>query len=260
MKLFEKDHQPPTVEPGSGDSAYALVKAASGAVPILGPVAQYFLDTVLMPPLARRQQEWMEEIAESIRKLESAKFVTYDQLRASDKFLDCVASATQVAIRTSDPDKLTALKAAVANSALMPSMDSAFQQVFISLIDRFTAWHLAVLRIFQNPKIWRTEDGRTLNGLPVSIDTDAAKLIEHAYPELRLRPYFYELVWAELAAAGLVENNPLGLHNKGEGDSVKRKRSAPFGDDFLRFIETPEYLRTAAATEAEAARKRNEAV
>ena len=61
--IFDREHEPP--EPTTGDTAYAVVHATMSLVP-----GAAILQLILAPPLARRQSEWMEDMAAAVRRLE----------------------------------------------------------------------------------------------------------------------------------------------------------------------------------------------
>jgi hypothetical protein len=150
MAIFEDDYKPPESE--TGDRAMAVVRSTLGAVPIIGAAAQELLDHVIRPPLVRRQQEWMEDIAGGLRKLEADHGIRPEQLRDNRAFVDAVLSATQAAIRTSQHEKKKALRNAVLNAGLPGAPEVALQQMFISLVDRFSDWHLRILQLFKDPQ------------------------------------------------------------------------------------------------------------
>jgi hypothetical protein len=157
------------------DAVYALVHAAAGLVPGVAEL----LERIIAPPLVRRQREWMDDIAAAVRRLESERAITPEQLRDNPAFIDAVLTATQAAIRTSQRGKLKALRNAVLNSALPTSPDETQQQIFLAMTDRFTALHLAVLTLFHNPFNWRGADGRRVEHRRTGV---AATVLEDAFP------------------------------------------------------------------------------
>lgn len=53
-----------------GDIIYATVKAGLGSIPVLGSAATELFGLVVTPPLDKRRQEWMNEVAERLKELE----------------------------------------------------------------------------------------------------------------------------------------------------------------------------------------------
>jgi hypothetical protein len=231
MAIFDQEHRPP--EPDEFDTGYAVVRAALGGVPLLGSAAQELLQRIIAPPLARRQQEWAESIGAAVRQLEEHKGVTPEQLRDNPAFVDAVLAATQAAIRTSQEEKRVALLNATVNSALPGAPEIAEQQMFISLVDRFTEWHLRLLKLIQNPK----GNEKVRDGYRPAISGSLSQLIEVAFPELVGRRDLYDQVWADLAAAGMHRSG--SLQTMMSTDGPLQKRTTEIGDRFLRFIESP---------------------
>lgn len=61
---------PPASSPG--DKAHALARAGIGSIPLVGAAATELFQILIAPPLERRQQAWMEAVAEGLRRLEYA--------------------------------------------------------------------------------------------------------------------------------------------------------------------------------------------
>lgn len=50
----------------SKDALYAATKAVLGSIPLLGSAASELFGLVVTPPLDKRRQQWMNEVAQSI--------------------------------------------------------------------------------------------------------------------------------------------------------------------------------------------------
>lgn len=230
--IFNREHEPP--EPSEADTAYEITKAVVGLV----PGAALVLDQVFGSPFSRRQQEWMEEIAAAIRRLEKERGIRPEELRDNPHFIDASAAAYSAFVKTSDEGKRAALLNAVVNSALPSAPALIDQQVFISLVDRLTPVHLAVVGFFRAPTAWRSPEGRSLRNYQQGLKTPR-DVLEDAFPQLREpnRP-LADVTWGDLTSAGLVRDIP--LDNQGEGpDGVVKKRVTDFGEKFIAFISSP---------------------
>jgi hypothetical protein len=51
-------------EETGADLAHTLAKVALGYIPVVGPAVAEFFGVLVLPPIARRQQQWMERVAE----------------------------------------------------------------------------------------------------------------------------------------------------------------------------------------------------
>jgi hypothetical protein len=229
-QIFDREHEPP--EPTPGDTGAAVVRSVLGAFPVLGQAAQELFQRVIAPPLVRRQQEWMNDVAEALRRLETDGRIDFDAIRDNPAFIDTMLSASQQAVRTSQQAKRDALRNAVVNSALPSAPDATKQQMFLGLIDRCTDWHLRILKLFADP----AKEFRAMGLDPnfAVLSSSLSQTLEHAIPELRGQRQLYDLVWADLFAAGLV--NSQQMHTMMTPQGAMSCRTSDFGNEFLAFI------------------------
>lgn len=209
----------------AGDVAHTVAKAGLSAVPIVGGPAAELFQLVIVPPLEKRRAEWMERVAEGLKKLE-AKGLNIETLRDNEQFISAVMQASQIALRTHQEEKLNALRNAVLNVASNQTPDEALQAMFLSFVDNFTEWHMRVLKLFQHPP---DQPGVMMGSL--------VPALENRYPELRERREFYDNIWRDLFSRGLV--NTQSLHGMMSGSGLTQKRTTDHGDMFLAFITEP---------------------
>ena len=238
--IFDREHEPPA--PDATDAAHGLVRGAlniGGAVvggtasAALIAVAEVF-QLVVAPPLTRRTQDWMEEIAAAIRRLESQRGVRLEDLRDNPAFIDALISGTQAAVRTSQAGKRTALKNAVLNAGLPGAPDATQQQIFLVLTDRFTESHLILLNMFHNPREFRDRTGQPPS-FPAA--ANATTMVEVTFPDAKARPDLYHKLWSDLYAEKLVKT--AAIDNGAEGDWSGIKRTTTLGMAYLAFITDP---------------------
>lgn len=205
-----------------------------GAVPIVGTVGAEMFNRLIAPPLQKRQQEWMDDVATELRRLAATNRLRLEDLPNNPAFVDAVMTASQAAIRTSQREKRDALRNAVLRSALPGAPDIDIQQIFLGLIDRLSVNHLRVLQLFQNPTNWFGVARQSVNWQQFKVADD---ILHVAFPDLKVHHELGRQIWTELYAAGLVDIHT--LVNPGEGDRVMKKRTTPYADQLLRFIESP---------------------
>ena len=224
--------------PGVGDKYHSLVKAALAAIPGIGGSAAEIFAMLVYPPLAKRQQEWMDAIADVVVELQRERKTRLEDLQNDPDFVDALVLATQVAVRTGVADKLTALRNAVRNSGSPGRLDGARQQMFIRLIDEFTEWHLRLLKLFDDPIAWF---GSKNQEVPKGNMRD---VISQAYAELDSRGEFVSLIWRDLYVRSLVESER-ALNDiydfratLDRGGTERMEQLTPMGKEFLRFVES----------------------
>lgn len=228
MAIFNREHEPP--QAGEADVAYAALQAVASFV----PGATQVLDLVLGSPIERRRREWLEDLADSLRRLEEERAIDLEALGRNDTFVDAVISASFAAIKTSQERKRQALRNAVLNAALSNAPDVTQQQIFLALTDRFTDRHLILLALFRSPGEWRTADGQPLQ---VDAAANAVAVLRAVCPDAASHPDLYHKIWSDLYAEKLVTTG--AVDNGAEGDWRTIKRSTPLGSAYLKFITSP---------------------
>ena len=108
-----------------------------------------------------------------------------EDLQSKDVFIDTVMHASLAALRNSQQEKIEALRNAVLNAALPNPPEESLQQIFLSLIDTFTVWHLRILHLFDNPSRWFSENGRQI---PQPSPGSLSAVLIAAFPELHGNP------------------------------------------------------------------------
>jgi hypothetical protein len=228
----ENKYKPPKA--GPGDAGYAIVKAGISMLPIAGAPASELFGLIVTPPLEKRRLEWMEKVGAGLKNLEQKMGVVLEELQDNNKFIDAAMDATQIAIRTSQTEKLEALRNALLNAALPKSPEDSIQKMFFSFIDIFTVFHIKILELFQNPQKWFEKYSVPFPKLHMGA---LNHLLENAFPVLKNKREFYDLVWKDLYLRGLVSTE--GLHTMMTGSGVEAKRTTEMGDSFLNFISDP---------------------
>ncbi len=219
-----------------GDVAQEIVKAAISATPVVGGPAAEIFGMVIVPPLQRRQAAWMEEVAEGLKQLEGkVEGFKIEKLKENEQFVSTVLTATQAAIRTHQQEKREALRNAVLNVAVGSGLDQDAEAIFLSLIDRYTAWHLRILRLFQNPLELGAAKGQRPDNY--YIGGSRARLLEAYYPDMLGQRQFYDITVSDLHAQGLLDIQDLQTMVTAQG--MFQKVTTDWGDRFLKFITSP---------------------
>ena len=228
--MTEDKYLPP--EQDKGDAAYAAGRALLSAIPVAGGAAVELFQFIITPPLEKRRNDWMREIGQAVQNLERNKGIAIEDLKSNDVFIDTLLQASQIALRTSQQDKLIALKNAVINSALPQPLEQTLQQMFLDWIDTFTVWHIRVLSLFHNPQKWATDNNKPL---PKNISIGGLDtILGHAFPELAQDRALYDQISKDLYQKGLLNTD--GLHTMMSWNGMLARRTTDLGEKFLAFI------------------------
>lgn len=219
-----------------GDVTHALAKAGFAGIPIIGGSAAEIFSLILVEPLSKRRDEWIESIAEDLRRLEEkVEEFKIEDLAHNNTFITLVSHATQAAIRNHQKEKLEALRNAILNAALPNAPEEDLQLMFLHHIDSFTPWHLAILKFFDNPKEWGLLHEISFSG--GSFGGSPSQILEDAFQELKGKREQYDLFVKDLYSRGLMNTD--SLHTMMSESGVFASRTANLGSQFLSFITSP---------------------
>ncbi len=173
-------------------------------------------------------------MAERLQKLEDRlEQPLIERLGSDESFTTVLLSASQIAVRNHQREKLEALKNAVLNSALGVTPDETKRAIFLSLVDRLTPTHIVLLKFFRAPldnTAAQPFRDHSMGGL--------FHLISTVFPELRSQKELLELIWQDLSNSGLLSGGGMNVTMTGSG--LVQKRTTELGDQFLRFIADPQ--------------------
>ena len=82
---------------GIAGAGHLAVRVALSTVPVIGGAAKELFNTVIAPPLAKRQAEWMESIAQRLTELEKqVEGFKIENLLDNENFISTVFFATNI--------------------------------------------------------------------------------------------------------------------------------------------------------------------
>ena len=223
------------MKPTKGDVVYTITKAGLSSIPIVGSAASEIFSAILTPPLTKRREKWLNEIAERLQELEE-KIPEFkiESLSENDMFITCISQATQSAIRNHQHEKLIALRNTVLNAAITSSIDDNIQLMFIQFIDALTPWHLNVLDLFNNPLEWFNRNSVPTPNISVG---SPAQILELAFNDLKGRRSFYDQIVKDLYSRGLMNTDSLHITMTGSG--IIASRTSEMGKMFIGYITSP---------------------
>ena len=228
-----KTHEVP--EATLGDRLHTLAKTGIASIPVIGAAASELFTVILSPPLEKRRVVWMNDVAEHLKELEERGELNLEYLQDNETFITTVMQASQAAIRNHQYEKREALRNAVINAALPNPPEESLQQLFINQVDTFTIWHIRLLDLFKEPPAWFERNGVTPPNF--SFSSSLEELITTAWPDLKDRYEFLNVIIQELETKGLYSGG--GLRTMMSGGGAFQKRTTKIGDSFLEFITAP---------------------
>jgi hypothetical protein len=215
-----------------------VAEAGLSAIPIAGGPIAGLLDAVIAPSLAKRKDAWLNRLAFVVTELQD-RLRDFDpqQLGENEAFVTTVVQTTILAMKTSQEEKLIALRNAALNSLLPGAPDELEQSIFLRYVDELTPLHLRVMSLVAEPKTWFRQHytGQVYTNAALS------EVTEQAFPEMQGRPEVLDLIVDDLESRGLIE--PSGgkfLHRESIlSRTVWGKTTTSLGDRFLAFVSEP---------------------
>ena len=233
MNKIDKELVDPAVEPES-EKAHRLTRAVISDIPVFGGTLAEAFSTLIEPPMERRKKKWMNKVTEAINELYRKKIITEKDLQENEQFFTALVHASSTAIKNHEEEKLDALRNAVLNSALPDAPDDTQQHLFLNLVDSCSSWHIALLKLFQNPAQWAEDNNHQFPNWSTGA---LNSVILSAYPTLKDYQAMYSLIFKQLCRDGLLGSDNLGTTMTGAG--MLSKRTTRFGDEFIKFISPP---------------------
>jgi hypothetical protein len=181
------------------------------------PTGSAILDIVFTSPISKRKDVWARELSEKVQGLLD-NGLSVEDLQNNEKFIDVVFQTTQIAIKTSQKQKIDALKNAVVNTALDESYDASIIQIFLNLIDELTPLHFNLLA---NSKASSEFEAARIGGLP-----------QVSWLSLERAQKLYENVDERVIRSIFSQFAQQGLFLK-----VDRAILTDFGERFMEFIK-----------------------
>jgi hypothetical protein len=234
-----RDEEDPTKMPQATAQEWGLVVAKSLAslIPFAGGPAAEVIGAIITPQIEKRNIEWLEGIARGLLELQQQfSEVTPERLSLHPAFTTAFLHASQIALRTHQPEKHEALRNAVLNVAACTAPDDDLQVVFLNFVDQLVPWHLRVLAYLDGPAAWMER-----HNVPLTPNRtlDGVTLVDYAFPTLDVRNSSSAVYLDQLATQGLLRADWNEQKNYSSPGTSGGSRTSDLGKQFLAFITTP---------------------
>jgi len=177
----------PSVEPVT-DKAYRVTELIASLV----PTGSNILKAVLTAPYERRLEKWCSEVTEAVNALVTQKHLSIEEIQSNDQFVDFLLSLTQTAAKTSQQEKLSYLKNALVNAAVVEFDDQDEYNYYLALLDAFSVAHIVVLI--------------TYGGINAGCKDEYERLKQ--IPNYEQKSHIYRQVLSELVSKELIVARP----------------------------------------------------
>lgn len=134
---------------GKGDSIHSGVKAALSLIPVVGGSIAEIFNSLIVPPIAKRKEEWMQHVASALEYLEAKNTGFIAELIKNDEFSSLLISTSIHAYKTHLKEKHNMLKNALINST-KNDVEFELKQVYVNFVDQLTLPHIEILKILDD--------------------------------------------------------------------------------------------------------------
>lgn len=200
------------------------VKILLSSIPVGGPLIQAVFDASKEYTLNKRQQEWRDNIEHRLSKVE--KDIT--EVGNNELFVTALMTGTYIAMKTSEHEKRNYLANGILNS-LNESLDETKLIIFLNLVDKYSLWHIKLLKFFQNPLSYsnakKVYDNIYMGG--------RISLVKAEFPDLCKNEELFKKIYNDLINDRLVSVEVNGVIMK---EAFGKKWTTGLADIFLDFI------------------------
>jgi len=220
-------------EPDARDAVHSAVKFGLSLITL---DAASVVDFFIKPPLDKRRDGFLKEVAEGLNELHERNLIDIDALEDDEAFHTTLLKTLRAALFTHQKEKREMLRNAVLNSATSKAPDETRQEMFVQWIDEMTAWHVKILALFERgdlPEIDLDSPDWVMNVARHHL----ANFIETAYPEMRGHSQVYFTVIQDLHRRVLIANKvpEVGIATRLD----RQPKLTPLGKEFLAFVRSP---------------------
>jgi len=128
----------------NSDKVHTAIKALTNLIPIAGGTITEIFNALVIPPIEKRKQKWMEDVVTELKILEERQTGIIEQLVNNEEFISLLMSASVNAYKTHLKEKHEKLRNVLFNS-IESEIIFDLKQVFLNFVDELTLPHLDIL-------------------------------------------------------------------------------------------------------------------
>jgi len=212
------------------DYCYDSVKAGFNLFPFVGGALATVFETVFSSPIDTRKEAWLCDLAKVVDDLcNKVENLTPEKLSKNEEFISAYLLASNIAIRSHQKEKLTALRAAVKNTVLITDYDESMKMIFIRVIDEMTPLHFRLLTFLSTPNVFISELNKLQSPNSITDWGSLENVWDETYKDIRADNSLIDIVISDLHRFGFVH---IDKFHKASMNSV----STSIGKQFVAFI------------------------
>lgn len=215
------------------DKVIKLTKAVIDSTVPGGSLVTEVLLSIIKLPYQQRNEQWQKDLCDALNKIKDMG-IDFTALQNNEEFIDILFQVIPMGIKHSQNEKRQALKNVIIHSAQDDLQNFSLKQMFLNYIDTFTIWHIKILALFINPKIWFANNKQPTPGM--GMIGSVRGTLEAAYPDLKRQQNLVNSIWTDLYNKELLASDKSLLVTTMTGEGALARRTTELGEIFINFI------------------------
>lgn len=199
-------------------------KTLLSAIPVGGTLITCIWDSIKAQSANRRMDDWKAQIEDKLRNLD----ISLENIGNDEVFTSAMMKATDSALKTAEDEKRQYLANAVRNS-IEANIEESIMMIYLDLLDKYTIWHIRILNLFYNPKVFSQIDVSDI------MMGSASVVVEQVYPEIAKEKNLLDKIVKDLQSDGMMVEGSY-MYAGITANGIVSSRTTDLGNKFLMFI------------------------
>ena len=137
-----------------GDQVHKLMRSALGAIPFAGAAAIELFNTIIIPPINKKRDEFMYTVMRNLLELnKNVKVVNIEALCENDLFVSTLMHSLRIAMQTHQKEKLELLKNVVVNTTLNVFEEEDEYAYYLHILEDLSVKELQALKLLEKYQV-----------------------------------------------------------------------------------------------------------
>lgn len=133
-----------------GDLIHKIIRAGLGAIPIAGTGAIEFFNSIILPPITKKREAFLQDIIITLSELEKkVEDFSIDSVQTNDIFISTLIHALKIEMQTHQKEKIELLKNVIMNTALNIFEDDDDYTYYLSILEDISVKEFQALLILE---------------------------------------------------------------------------------------------------------------
>lgn len=223
------------------DHAVNIIKAAASSFPFGGGLVASLISDYIPKSREKKTVEFVNKLSEDFERYQDLIDQEYVK---SGEFEFLLLKSWRAAIEHYQKDKINGFRAILVNSAIGKKATAEEKELFVSVLENLTGYHLELLKLLQDPIEWNKANGERVK--PSERPESTSCILQNCLPNWDME--HISIIVNDLNIRGLIDIQADHLNTLPSRDprmsifepprGIRRliDRLTPFGAKFLDFV------------------------